>query len=70
MLSVTLRSSFWELLAVSLLYFSISEMIKKDTNSLYPDHDRGSFHPDLGPNSLQTTKVTASKVKMLTLLIR
>ena len=41
MLSVTLRS-FWGLLAVSLLYFSVYEMIKK-----------GSFGPDLGPNSLQ-----------------
>ena len=43
MLSVTLKSSFLGLLAVCLLYFSISEMIKKGTNSLYPDQDRGSF---------------------------
>ena len=53
MLSVTLKSSFLGLLAVSLLYFSISEMIKKGTNSLCSDQDRGSFGPDLGPNCLQ-----------------
>ena len=53
MFSVTLKSSFWGLPAVSLLYFSISEMIKKGTNSLYPDQDRVSFGPDLGPNCWQ-----------------
>ena len=44
---------FWGLLAVSLLYFSVYEMMKKGTNRLYPVQDRGSFGPDLGPNSLQ-----------------
>ena len=53
MLSDTLRSFFGGLLAVSLLDFSVYEMIKKGTNRLYPDQDRGSFGPDLGPNCLQ-----------------
>ena len=53
MLSVTLKSSFLLLPAVSLLYFSISEIKKKGTNSLYPDQDRVSFGPDLGQNCLQ-----------------
>ena len=52
MLSVTLRS-FLGLLAVSLLYFSVYEMIKKGTNRLYPDQDRGLFDPDLVQNFLQ-----------------
>ena len=53
MLPINLKLSFLELLAVFLLYFSISKMIKKGTNSLYPDQGRGSFGSDLGPNCLQ-----------------
>ena len=53
MFSVTVKSSFLGLPAVSLLYFSISEMIKKGTHSLHPDQDRVSFCPDLDPSCLQ-----------------
>ena len=52
MLSVTLRS-FLGVIGCLLTIHSVYEMIKKGTNILYPDQDRGSFGPDLGPNSLQ-----------------
>ena len=34
------------------------------SNSLDPDQDRHSVGPDLGPNSLQTTKVATSIEKV------
>ena len=52
MLSVTLRSFLGVTGCLLTLPFRILND-KKGTNRLYPDQDRGSFGPDLGPNSLQ-----------------